>query len=75
MDEEIRLKIDGMHCDGCVRRVTHALNATGGVRVNLVEVGSASITVDPAQVSSAKIKAVLENIGFTAHVDGARGGN
>jgi copper chaperone len=75
MEQEIKLKIDGMHCDGCVRRVTHALNTTGGVQVNFVEIGSASVTVDFARVSSDKIEAALENIGFTAHVDSVQDGN
>jgi copper chaperone len=72
MEQTIRLKIDGMHCDGCVRRVTQALNAAGGVQVNSVEVGSASVTVDPARVSPEQIETVLQNIGFTARVNGAR---
>jgi copper chaperone len=71
MKQTIRLTIDGMHCEGCVRRVTQALNAAGGVQVDSVEVGSASVTVDRAQVSPEQIKAALANIGFTAHVDGA----
>jgi copper chaperone len=71
MKQTISLTVDGMHCDGCVRRVTHALNAIGGVQVDSVEVGSASVTVDPAQVSPERIKAALMNIGFTARVDGA----
>ena len=72
MEQTIRLKIDGMHCDGCVRRVTQALNAAGGVQVNSVEVGSASVTVDPARVSPEQIETVLQPIGFTARVNGAR---
>jgi copper chaperone len=75
MGKTIKLKIDGMHCDGCVRRVTQALNAAGGIQVNSVEVGSASVTVDPAQVSPERIKAALENIGFTARVNGAQDGD
>jgi copper chaperone len=75
MKQTLNLKIDGMHCEGCVRRVTHALNATSGVQVNAVEVGSASVTVNPQQVSPEQIKTALMNIGFTARVDGAPDGN
>jgi copper chaperone len=71
MKQTIKLKIDGMHCEGCVRRVRHALSAAGGVLVNSVEVGSASVTIDSAQVSPEQIEAALENIGFAARVDGA----
>jgi copper chaperone len=72
MEQTIRLKIDGMHCDGCVRRVTQALNAAGGVQVNSVEVGSASVTIDRAEISPEQIETVLQNIGFTARVNGAQ---
>jgi copper chaperone len=75
MKQIIRLTIDGMHCDGCVRRVTHTLNAADGVQVDSVEVGSASVTIDPALVSPEQIKTALMNIGFTARVDGAPDGD
>jgi copper chaperone len=75
MKKTISVKIDGMHCEGCVRRVTQALNATSGVQVDSVEVGSASVTIDPRQVSPGQIKTALMNIGFTARVDGAPDGD
>jgi FtsP/CotA-like multicopper oxidase with cupredoxin domain len=40
MANKIKLSIEGMHCEACVRRVTNALNAVEGVRVESVEVGS-----------------------------------
>ena len=41
---EFTLKIDGMHCGSCVRRVSQALAATPGVVVNEVTVGSAKLS-------------------------------
>ena len=41
---EFTLKIDGMHCASCVRRVSQALTATPGVIVNEVSVGAARLS-------------------------------
>jgi copper chaperone len=71
MEQSIRLKIDGMHCDGCVRRVRQALNAAGAVRIDSVEVGSAAVTIDPARVSPEAIAAAVTKLGFTARVEDA----
>jgi copper chaperone len=67
MENTITLSIDGMHCDGCVRRVTNALNAIEGVRVDSVQVGSATVAADPARVSLEQVEAAVNRIGFTAH--------
>lgn len=67
--ENIKLAIDGMHCDACVRRVTNALSGVQGVRVDSVEVGSASVGFDPAAVAPEQIAAAVDKIGFKAHVE------
>ena len=67
MENTITLSIDGMHCDGCVRRVTNALNAIECVRVDSVQVGSATVAADPARVSPEQVEAAVNRIGFTAH--------
>ena len=41
---EFTLKIDGMHCGSCVRRVSQALGGTGGMVVNEVRLGAARVT-------------------------------
>jgi copper chaperone CopZ len=63
---EFTLKIDGMHCWACVRRVTQALGAVEGVTVNEVTVGAARFTsaLEPAPVEVAI--AALGKIGFAA---------
>ncbi|HUA97591.1 MAG TPA: cation transporter [Terracidiphilus sp.] len=65
---EFKLHIDGMHCGGCVRRVTQALAATEGVEVKEVEVGSARLASsrEPAPVDVAI--AALAKAGFSAHL-------
>jgi copper chaperone len=63
---EFMLKIDGMHCGACVRRVTQALSAVEGVTVNEVTVGAARLASElkPAPVEAAV--AALGKIGFAA---------
>jgi len=54
----MELKIEGMHCGACVRRVTQALEKTPGVTVESVAIGSATIeTADPASAVAALKKA------------------
>jgi len=66
---EFKLRIDGMHCGSCVRRVTQALASVEGVVVDEVRLGSAQITstVDPVPVDLAV--AALAKAGFAAHLE------
>jgi Cu+-exporting ATPase len=66
---EFALRIDGMHCSSCVRRVSQALAATPGVVVNEVRVGAARLTAaeEPAPVNLAI--AALAKAGFAAHLE------
>jgi copper chaperone CopZ len=66
---EFTLKIDGMHCGSCVRRVTQALSSVEGVAVKEVSVGSAQFTSNlvPAPVELAV--AALAKAGYTAQLE------
>jgi copper chaperone CopZ len=66
---EFTLKIDGMHCGACVRRVTQALAAVERVTVNEVSIGAARLasTFDPAPVDLAI--AALAKAGFAARLE------
>jgi copper chaperone CopZ len=66
---EFTLRIDGMHCGSCVRRVTQALASVEGVVVDEVRVGSARLTstVDPAPADLAL--AALAKAGFAAQLE------
>ena len=66
---EFTLKIDGMHCGSCVRRVSQALAATEGMVVNEVRLGAERVTSpqEPAPVDVAI--AALAKAGYTAHLD------
>jgi copper chaperone len=67
--KEIALRIDGMHCGSCVRRVTQALSAEKGFHVMEVRLGAARIgaSEDPASVDRAI--SLLAKAGYPAHVE------
>ena len=66
---EFTLRIDGMHCGGCVRRVSQALASTSGLEVKEVQVGAARLASaqEPPPVEQAL--AALAKAGYTAHLD------
>lgn len=66
--ERIRLQIEGMHCDGCVRRVRKLLEMAGASEVHGVAVGSAEFSVPPEGPPAAVFAKALEDAGFHAHV-------
>jgi copper chaperone CopZ len=68
MENTLNLAIEGMHCGACVRRVTNALEGVEGVKVNLVEVGSAKVDFDATATTAQDITAALDRIGFQARV-------
>ena len=70
---EFTLKIDGMHCGSCVRRVSQALASAPGVVVNEVSVGRATLSSseDPAPIDQAIDLAIaaIAKAGYTAHLE------
>jgi copper chaperone len=66
---EFTLKIDGMHCGSCVRRVNQALASVPGVVVNEVRIGAARFTAlqEPAPVDL--VVEALAKSGFVAHLE------
>ena len=73
MQNVLTLSIEGMHCEGCVRRVTAALQGVEGVEVESVAVGSAQTTFDPNLASAEEIAAAVNRIGFSARVEEGEG--
>ncbi len=69
MKKTLQLRIEGMHCEGCVRRVAQALNKLEGVHVHSVEVGSAAVVLDSARVSPQQVAAAVNGLGFSARVE------
>ncbi len=66
---EFTLRINGMHCGGCVRRVSQALASVEGAVAKDVQIGTAQLTseLDPAPVELAI--AALAKVGYTAHLE------
>lgn len=66
--ETLILKIDGMHCGGCVGSVEKALRHVQGlqsVSVSL-EAGEAVVTYDPARAGIADFTQAVSNAGYPA---------
>ena len=61
---EAKLSIEGMSCEHCVAAVDRALKSLSAVHVDRVEIGSARISYDPAQVDEATIRGAVEAQGF-----------
>jgi len=64
----IELSIEGMHCGGCVQRVTDAVKKAGGIPEK-VEVGAARLQIEEEKVPT--ILSALDKMGFDARVKGA----
>jgi copper chaperone len=63
---KVNLEIHGMSCGGCVNKVTAALKSLPGVTVEKVKVGSASVSINPAQTASSQLVEAISAAGFTA---------
>ena len=65
---EITLRIDGMHCGACVRRVTQALQKVADTEVQEVRLGAARVSVANATAAPALLTSIAK-AGFSAHVE------
>ena len=59
-----QLKIEGMHCQACVRRVSAAIGKVDGVKSAQVDIGSAAVEYDSAKTSKEQIAEAVRAIGF-----------
>ena len=64
--ETVNLSIQGMHCGGCAAKVSTALKALPGTKVEEVAVGSARISFDPHITSASALIGAVNNLGFKA---------
>jgi copper chaperone CopZ len=69
LQDTLKLSIEGMHCEGCIRRVSAVLQGVQGVKLGFVEVGSAQLTFDPGEASAEEIAAAVNRIGFSARIE------
>lgn len=66
MDESLVLKVEGMHCAGCVRNVQRALAGLTGVTVQNVEIGTAVVLFDPERTAPDELAAAITAAGYPA---------
>lgn len=63
-----RIRISGMSCINCQKKITAKLRATPGIRETSVSYrdGTARIAFDPAVITSEQIAKIIENLGYKA---------
>jgi copper chaperone len=66
--EPLKLTIEGMSCEHCVRAVKNRLTNTPGVAVEEVAIGSAQLRYDPSRTNIDEIEDVIADEGYTAFV-------
>jgi len=65
--ETVRLRVEGMGCDGCVAAVAEALRKVHGVRAVAVELAAGAAKVVLGQpVDPAHLVAAVEHAGYDA---------
>ena len=64
----VELRIEGMHCNGCVTRVSQAMQKAGAAP-EAVTVGHARVRYDEAGLPLATLISALGRMGFVARVD------
>jgi copper chaperone len=62
---EVSLRIEGMHCGACIRRVTQSLQTVPGAEVEQVRLGAARVKLERG-VSVEALIAGLGKAGFAA---------
>lgn len=66
---EFTLRIDGMHCGSCVRRVSQALAATEGLTVEEVRLGAARVQAADGPEPVTLAIAALAKAGYVAQLE------
>jgi copper chaperone CopZ len=62
--EQHTLEIDGMHCEHCVAAVRSTLESLEALTVQDVEVGTAEVTYDPAEITTDQLAEAIDDAGF-----------
>jgi copper chaperone len=65
---EMNLRIDGMHCGACIRRVTQSLQRVPGAEVETVRLGAARVRLPEGSSAEALILG-LSKAGFSAQLE------
>jgi copper chaperone CopZ len=66
----VSLAIDGMSCGHCVRAVRDALAELPGVTPERIDIGAATLTLDPVTTSVEQVLEAVRDAGYEPHVGG-----
>jgi copper chaperone len=66
---EFTLRIDGMHCGSCIRRVSQALASAQGIEVEEVRLGAARLRSIEGPAPVQKALTALEKAGYRARLE------
>lgn len=62
--ERLTMQIDGMSCGHCVKAVRDALTELPGVEVERVEIGTATVSFDPARTPATELADAVRDAGY-----------
>ena len=62
--QKVTFEISGMSCGHCVKAVDKALQQLGGVTIDQVAIGSATVSFDDAQTDAQRIAQVIDDAGY-----------
>ena len=68
--QKLKLTIEGMTCEHCVRAVRGRLERTPGVNVGVVQIGTVDLDYDPSKTNVDDIELAIADEGYTAFVPG-----
>jgi copper chaperone len=64
--KQLKLEVSGMSCGHCVGAVREALAAVPGVKVDQVNIGSASVTFDETKTTVSDLVDAVSDAGYEA---------
>lgn len=68
--KELLIKVDGMHCEGCEKRIQNALKNLKEIKKVIANYKKGTVNIIlKKEISKVKIKEIIEDIGFFVKED------
>ena len=68
--KELLIKVDGMHCEGCEKRIQNALKNLKEIKKVIANYKKGTVNIIlKKEISEVKIKEIIEDIGFFVKED------
>lgn len=68
--KELLIKVDGMHCEGCEKRIQNALKNLKEIKKVIANYKKGTVNIIlKKDISEVKIKEIIEDIGFFVKED------